>query len=120
MNLRFIAEDANQGSLVGAALDDLELWDENPVGIAANGGFEYLVSFPNPAGEVLHVKWQQTGKSPLSLTLTDPAGRTVYAYEAAPGETSHEIPVTRLAAGVYLLKASSAEGSVLRKVNIAR
>ncbi len=65
-----------------------------------------FVVYPNPANEVIWVKWDgfpmESGRHPLSFAITDFTGRLVYSHTIDQQKTS--INVSDYPAGLYLLK----------------
>ncbi len=61
---------------------------------------EQLLVYPNPAATHLTV---QTGEVFTNVRLTDMQGRVVYDAEV-PGDRSHEVNVSNLRTGIYLMQ----------------
>jgi len=79
-----------------------------------------LTVFPNPANEVINVRFNAPAGA--TLTLTDITGRTVAGSDNAAlhaGDNSVAIPVAGLPSGLYLVQLHSGEGTVTKKVTIA-
>jgi beta-glucanase (GH16 family) len=70
--------------------------------------------YPNPVTNRLTVAL--TGSATHTLVLRDLRGAVVHTATAEAGQTSTELNVSRLAAGVYLLTVSSAEGQQVHRI----
>jgi hypothetical protein len=68
---------------------------------------------PNPASDILYLEHDADIDE---LLLSDPLGRTV--LELQPHESKFKIPLPKLPAGLYLLKARSRSGTYLKKIRI--
>ncbi|MCF0074206.1 T9SS type A sorting domain-containing protein [Dyadobacter sp. CY261] len=70
-----------------------------------------LIVFPNPVLERLTVK--TSGESQLTqVIMLDSKGRAVFNSECNPGRSESEINVKSLSPGLYLLRATGADGRV--------
>lgn len=120
----FIAQDSiipsdptgfNGGSIVEAAIDDLEIWDTKQVynEIPVVAEFQFDV-FPNPANELVNVYFGNiTGD--VNLVLTNTIGEIVLTdkFNVTNG-SQYTIATTKLAQGVYTLTISN-DGTVANK-----
>lgn len=120
--LKFIAEDAPPEGIVEAALDDVELWDVVPTGVNENQTVAALLVYPNPASGDLTVKWNQLKQENVSVTVTDNVGRVVLSLPSVvrTGMQKINVPVSGLANGVYFVKLSGENTSVVKKINIMK
>ena len=77
--------------------------------------------FPNPANDVLKIQIETVMPESIQLILSDVLGRTVYTSEATPPKQQYrkEIDISSLSKGVYFLKISTSNGSVMRKVVVS-
>jgi len=78
---------------------------------------------PNPAADVVHMKFTIHDPVNTTITLSDVSGRVVGAVSGAQisaGLNDIAYPVSGLAAGVYLVRLSSDGGSVVKQVVVER
>ncbi len=111
LTLRFVAEDAGSGSLVEAALDDVELLDVNSsIGITEHTSMPSLSVYPNPSHADMNVYIPAQGGSRLSLV--NAVGQEVYAEQLSASQISTftTISVKDFAAGVYRIVCTTNEG----------
>jgi hypothetical protein len=105
VKLRFIGEDAGQGSLVEALVDDLELWDGVPLAVNELQNVVFFNAFPIPAKDVLNIRWSMTVQDEISVVVTDMSGRKVkellHAGHAGFNETT--LPLKDISKGMYIL-----------------
>ena len=96
--------------------------NQTPLGITENPTLAgTLQVYPNPAKDMIHVKFTTDARSTVSITLTDMTGRLVteaVSKEYAAGTESETINTSALAKGVYMLKVNAGGTSVSRKVEI--
>jgi hypothetical protein len=77
--------------------------------------------FPNPARTMAIVKFANETRDDLNLELFNNLGKLVYTGKAFKGDVSHELPVSHLPDGIFLLRVSSPEGpAVTRKIVVIR
>ncbi len=119
--LRFIAEDANAGSLIEAAIDDVVLWDEVSTGVNEQD----LVSvnlYPNPAADQFQLSIGLLRNTTVDLEMIDDLGRVVQssAYELAAGANNLNINTSGLAKGIYQVRIISDNFSIIRKVTLVK
>jgi len=80
---------------------------DGPVGIDVNKD-NYVIVYPNPATEVVNVKWN--GTIPTSVQLIDLSGKVIYSLtQTELFGTSAVIPTLDLASGLYILNVTSNE-----------
>ncbi len=82
-----------------------------------------LKVFPNPATNALNLSFELTDNTGASITLTDITGRTVAVVPAEQmknGLNNIVIPVSDLAAGMYIARLNTHSGAVTRKVMVAK
>jgi len=79
-----------------------------------------LSIYPNPAVNQLHVSYTRVSAEPALLELTDLAGKILErrSFESGSGQLS--LDVSGLGSGIYLIRISSTEGSLTKKVIISR
>lgn len=129
MRLRFIASDSlrpgvsvNGGSLVEAALDDIQLWNgpENTLTIEEPAQVIATV-FPSPANDALYISFAEPGLQGLRLQVMDLSGRIVL-QEAASSTASGPVrlDIRALADGQYILSARWQGGRSERRFSVLR
>lgn len=105
--VRFVAEDANAGSLVEALMDDFTLYDgpATSTGITETNGFTSLTAWPVPANDEVNISAIVKESGDYRMILSDLLGQTLDAQEVffRQGNTSFSIPVQQLADGLYQL-----------------
>ena len=74
-------------------------------GIAATGSAKDMLVYPNPATDVFHLTLPASAAA-VPLELTDISGRVVNHAELAAGTTDAVMPLSGIAPGNYLLKAT--------------
>ena len=87
-----------------------------PVGISnvnGDGGFT-LQAYPNPVKNTLNVTLSSAIKGKASITVTDMNGRVV--LNMTPQNTSAEVDMSGLPAGLYLLKYTDDEHSSVTRI----
>ena len=129
IRLKFIASDSlrpganlNGGSLIEAALDDVELWDERSGNIVSEGSEEPLLSiWPVPANGLLNIQVNSSSSGTVRLEVLDMTGRSI--LQPAPltaGADVQRLDVSRLADGQYILRMHWANGSADERFSIMR
>lgn len=79
-------------------------------GINSATNAETLTITPNPASEAVNI----TADSPVSIDLLDCCGRQL--YHSAKPSVSHHIVLTDLPRGTYFVRATSNQGTIVRKM----
>ncbi len=130
IKLRFVASDSlrptvqlNGGSLVEAALDDIQLWDgdANTTSVQESADIVSMV-YPSPANDALNVVITATDVRALRMDVIDLTGRVVLT----PSVTNlvagqpHRIDTHSLADGHYVLRLVWEGGRSERAFNIMR
>jgi hypothetical protein len=85
--------------------------DESPSGRAA--GFEV---FPNPASEVVTVKFARPGNYDATLEVLDLLGHVVVADRIKARGGDHTLRLEGLQAGIYFVRVTGPDGAALRKI----
>lgn len=85
----------------------------------ADGAFGLQV-FPNPASDQLNLEFSKMLSGPLSIDLTDVNGRLVSSSNFGQPAQKLLLNTSGLTAGIYNLRVTGKEGSVVRKVVIIR
>jgi len=122
VSLRFIAEDANAGSLIEAGVDDLILWDEVATGISEQSAVAVFSSYPNPANDLVTLKIGLIEKQDVVIRLTDASGKTISEKSETMEAGNHyiEMPVKHLAAGLYKVSLQYPSGFKSLKISVVR
>jgi hypothetical protein len=81
-------------------------------GISANDYNEVVAVFPNPATSVVNV----IAPEATSIQMMDAAGRVISESVSVPAGQTHSISTSEFAAGVYFVKISNNNFSVMKKV----
>ena len=82
-----------------------------------------VVIYPNPAREIVNIRYELTEASEVSLEMFDMLGKQVrfldqgYAYE---GSHTVEFPVSDLKAGMYLLIINTGNSQIANKVRVVK
>ena len=63
--------------------------------------------YPNPAGDYLTVSLQKSNPVAYQVRITDLTGQVVYTSVIPAGEMNYKLPVSRLAAGLYVVTLKS-------------
>ncbi|MEZ4740614.1 MAG: T9SS type A sorting domain-containing protein [Flavobacteriales bacterium] len=129
IQLKFHASDSirdgqelNGGSLVEAALDDIELWDE----VAGNSVVDVIAApnvrlWPSPANGDLNVSIRDRAVAVARMEVLDMMGRVVLRPSTNPGATDvHRLDVRSLAEGQYVLRILWDGGSSEERFSIVR
>lgn len=90
-----------------------QLLSVNDAGIsAATASFEAI---PNPASDRLTVRWD-AAQTAQQLALLDVAGRLVQNIPVPAGQSAYQFDLSQLPRGLYVVRATFAEGTAIRKV----
>ncbi|GAB3848836.1 hypothetical protein GCM10028822_12320 [Hymenobacter terrigena] len=73
---------------------------------------------PNPARQTIRVERATGPAGPLALALLDMQGRTTLTATMPAGSAAQALDVSRVAAGLYLLKIESVDGIFSQKIEI--
>jgi hypothetical protein len=127
MRLKFQASDSlivgnatfNGGSVMEAAIDDIQVWERTFVNtnqVAANVA---LTVFPNPTSNAFTVQLGSLGKGQTTLTLYNAIGQQVFT-KTITDVLDYQIDTKNLAAGTYLLTAQGANFVGQQRVNVIK
>jgi hypothetical protein len=129
--LRFVAADLSPGSVVEAAVDDVEIWGEEPT--AAFGPLPaprsaLLPNVPNPFNPSTELRFRLDAPGRVQLSVHDVAGRKVAtvldevrpAGEHAVRWTARDRRGRPLASGLYLVRMVSPGGVDRSKIVLAK
>jgi Zn-dependent metalloprotease len=122
VSLRFIAEDANAGSLIEAGLDDLILWDEVSTGVQEQSAVATFNTYPNPASDMVHMQIGMVRNEQVQLRLFDASGKLVSERNELldAGSNVIQLPVKDLAAGLYQITLGYDGGFKSLKINVIK
>ncbi len=128
IRLKFIASDSTRlgqeldgGSLIEAALDDVELWDEaNTSSVAEIASARLAGVWPIPANGTLNISVREGGKGTLRTEVVDLTGRVVIQTSSTSTVGISQLDVTGLAEGEYVLRLRWADGSTERRFSVIR
>jgi hypothetical protein len=81
-------------------------------GISANDYNEVVAVFPNPASNMVNV----IAPEATTISMMDAAGRVISAPVSVSAGQTHSISTSEFAAGVYFVKISNNNFSVMKKV----
>jgi hypothetical protein len=79
-----------------------------------------LSIYPNPAREILNVDFNTSTVGNTNISIMSPEGKVVFAkeYQSSPGSNHITVPVNELKAGLYLVRLTSVDGVLTRKIMI--
>jgi hypothetical protein len=111
----------NGGSLVEAALDDVQLWEAQLSTDVMHRNATTVVHYPDPASEVVNVLLALGGRSVRAIEVRDMTGRVV-ARPAVGGPRLEllQFGVDQLAPGHYVMRIRLDEGAMERRFSVAR
>lgn len=102
-----------------AATHGSGVWDsplfEPPSAVDAPAAEATFMVFPNPAREVINVRFSEPVQTLTELRLYDTSGRFLRARAVAAGSLTAKMPVENLAKGVYILQVGG-ESLVVEKL----
>lgn len=127
IQLKFVASDSirpgqelDGGSLIEAALDDVELWSETaPDAITEWDATRALAVWPSPSNGLLNVELRMGVQAGMRLSVLDLTGRAVLD-PVAVREDVIRLDAAGLADGQYVLQLTWDEGSVERRFTLLR
>ncbi|MBN2175211.1 MAG: C10 family peptidase [Bacteroidales bacterium] len=96
-------------------------WEIGNVGVKEqNAGFENLAVYPNPAQDLLNIRFKLAESNSYSIQMISVTGNVIYEESARDfsGSYVNTIDLSNFADGVYFLNLSSDKGTVNQKVVI--
>ncbi|WP_198666917.1 zinc-dependent metalloprotease [Taibaiella helva] len=89
----------------------------NVSSLAADAGFSV---YPNPARDLLHVRWSGASAGTAQITFTDLAGRKIagYTVNSAEGKNNFDISLQQMPTGMYLLQLETGGTRFQQKVMV--
>ncbi|HNR19393.1 MAG TPA: PepSY domain-containing protein [Bacteroidia bacterium] len=120
--MRFIAEDANAGSLIEAALDDYQIWDGLPVSVDNIETQNIFSLFPNPAKNQIRINYNVKTNDNISIVISDKIGKVVYSQkeEAMFGTGYKTVDLSKFANGIYTVSINGAKTNFNKKVSVVK
>lgn len=125
MRLRFIASDSTRigqnldgGSLVEAAVDDIQLWDNTINSVNENSGVLNVMIYPNPASGQLNLSIDLLEETTVKYEVYDVTGKLVDASSIGKigyGNHLKTINIASLATGSYTIKFVSESTTFISK-----
>jgi hypothetical protein len=127
MRIKFHASDSirpgqnlDGGSLVEAAIDDIQLWDLEGSGIGIRENVALINAlYPDPATDVLNVLMGVNEVKGLRFEIVDITGRVAMRPALTPAK-QHTLDVSPLAGGQYVLRAIWENGHSERRFSVIR
>lgn len=127
IRLKFIASDSirpdqeeDGGSLVEAAIDDIELWSRaTSDGVLERAVDRVISAWPTPASDLLTVAVRTSSEADMAIEVLDLTGRIVVAPRRMRGE-SMQLDVSGLADGQYVLRMRWSDGAAERRFSVLR
>ena len=118
-----IGQDLDGGSLIEAAVDDIQLWDEmEENSIAENEQDLGLRVYPDPAMDMLNVRVDLDAVRTVEVRVLDLAGRTVDRPSTANtiGQERMTVDLSAYSAGSYILQVITDRGRDERRFSVVR
>ena len=122
VTVRFVAEDANAGSLIEALMDEFSLYDaQGATGLNETSPFTAVNAWPNPASDALTLSCITTEQEKGAIRIFDASGRNVLSLnvELLPGKNDFRIPTSDLSAGMYHVQVISGKRSGQSKFSVS-
>lgn len=122
ISVRFVAEDANAGSLVEALMDDFSVYETQTTGIKENVSILTAGLNPNPANDLLLLNCVVSRDENFMVIISDAIGKEVYRNNVQfnAGTNQYSLPASQLANGMYQVSLSNAKGKKVLKFVISR
>lgn len=125
IRLKFIASDSlrpgmelDGGSLVEAAVDDIELWSANtPDGVAERNNARALAVWPSPTQGTITVQVRIPNEPNMAIEVLDLTGRVVLAPRAVRQELL-SLDASGLADGQYMVRLRWSGGAAERRFSV--
>lgn len=114
--LKFQAEDANPGSIVEAAVDDLVIYDEDDPTSADDIEVSKAKIYPNPAGNEIRVSLAAPAQDGYIL-LSDVTGKQVVKVSLT-GNKDYILPTSEVPAGLYYVTVKTDKLIHAQKITI--
>jgi hypothetical protein len=95
--------------------DTFSITIESPDNIENLTDYELRI-YPNPATGELTIEFENKQTTGTAIELLDISGKVLYTAMINPGETRHQINLTSLEEGLYLIRISNTDYTVTKKV----
>ena len=76
--------------------------------------------YPNPASDKIVIRQSALPGSDFTVRITDLSGRTLKSFYFQAGQSSYQIPVQQLPAGIYMLRLNNKETVTYTRFVISR
>ena len=132
VSIRFIASDSiragqelDGGSLVEAAMDDLEIWElvgSNPDGIDETEIADLNI-YPNPTNGAIRVSMNLEAPTSVTVEVLNLLGAVVYSSHEGnlmAGKQELSLDLSAVADGIYQLRLTSNKGQLVRRLEVLR
>jgi hypothetical protein len=88
------------------------------VSALTDGPSESLSVFPNPAVDLLNIRFHGASSEAVECTIHDMSGRRMLTniFTTSPESTTHQLDLTALPHGLYLLKIETDAGTLVKKI----
>ena len=124
MNLRFVAADAGEGSLIEAAVDDIEVLDINQALVGVENEPVALTlaleqNYPNPFNPATSIAFTLPQSAPVRLTVYNSYGSVVATLvdgQLGAGRHAVEFDARGLSSGLYMYELRSGDSRLTRKM----
>lgn len=130
VKIRFVAEDSlnpllslNGGSIVEAAVDDIEIYEEtDPFSGINETAITYMATYPNPSTGDVNVKFDVARSQEVRVELVNSLGQVVLsqAFKASQGVNKIKLDMEGRAAGVYMLTLRTGNSIKMEKLTITK
>ena len=74
--------------------------------------YKGLFVYPNPSDGKFHLQFEDIGTSPSSIDIYNTSGEKVYTNVIKDGSFKVDVDLTKLPAGIYILRSSHSEKPV--------
>ena len=122
VTLRFVGDDEGVGSVVEAAVDDIEIYSNQILGINNPSNENSLSIYPNPASDILTLDMRLTKTSKITYEVVNNLGQTVISseLELSAGNNISKIDVQKLENGIYYFVVKNGDERVKKTFSILR
>ena len=118
--LRYIAEDANAGSLIEALVDDIQVWDETPTGVSEINSINTISVYPNPAGDMVNLNISLVRDEEVSISIYNNLGQVAYSSQVSllAGKNLLPVETLNLSNGLYEVRVTTKNGEKCKKFSV--
>lgn len=107
-----------------AHISSVEYYTQHTAGISEiNGNAMNMEVSPNPATDVVNIKFNLTESAPVTITLCDVVGkvvRNICNTRLSEGAKNLECPVADLSAGVYFIHLANENNNIVKKIVVTK